>query len=42
VKPKRSGKHIDGVVSTLMALRMLAAVPDQQAGPQMFIFGGRR
>lgn len=28
VKPKRAGKHIDGVVSSLMGLKMLAAIPD--------------
>jgi len=31
VKPKKAGKHIDGVVSSLMALKMLAKVPDQAA-----------
>jgi phage terminase large subunit-like protein len=43
VKPKRSGKHIDGVVSTLMALRMIPAT-DYADRPQMFVFtpGGRR
>ncbi len=31
VKPKSKSKHIDGVVATLMAERMLASVPDQSA-----------
>lgn len=29
VKPKKAGKHIDGVVGALNGLRVLAAVPDQ-------------
>lgn len=42
IKPKRAGKHIDGVVATLMAERMLAAVPDQPAEQfQMMFIGGR-
>lgn len=31
VKPKKAGKHIDGVVASLMGLKMLATVPDQPA-----------
>ncbi len=43
VKPKSKSKHIDGVVATLMAERMLATVPDQpSSGPQMFFLGRPR
>jgi phage terminase large subunit-like protein len=43
VKPKRASKRIDGVVSSLMGLRMLAAVSDQASeGPQMFFVGASR
>lgn len=41
VRPKKAGKHIDGVVATLMGLRMLTAQPDEETGPQMFFLGGR-
>jgi len=40
VKPKRTGKHIDGVVSSLMALKQLAAVADTRQSPQLFFMGG--
>lgn len=43
VKPKRTGKHIDGVVASLMGLRMLASQPDQpQDQWQMMFFGGSK
>lgn len=43
VKPKKSGKHIDGVVASLMGLRMLSAVPDVAAETfQMLVLGGKR
>lgn len=42
VKPKKAGKHIDGVVASLMGLRMLANVPDVQPQPRMFFMGGAR
>lgn len=42
VKPKRAGKHIDGVVGALEGLRMLAAIPDEPVDKyQFFAFGGR-
>lgn len=38
VKPKRSGKHIDGVVSSLMGIKCLAEVPDaKRSGGVMVI-----
>lgn len=40
VKPKRAGKHIDGVVASLMGLKMLATVPEH-IGPQLFFLGGK-
>lgn len=40
VRPRRAGKHIDGVVAALMGLRMLATIPDH-AGIQMFFLGRR-
>lgn len=42
VKPKSKSKHIDGVVATLMAERMLATVPDRPSSPQIFFLGGKR
>jgi phage terminase large subunit-like protein len=41
VKPRKGGKHIDGVVASLMSAKMLATVPDHKAGPQVFFLGGR-
>jgi phage terminase large subunit-like protein len=41
VKPKRAGKHIDGVVSSLMGLKMLAAIPDELQSYQVLFFGPR-
>ena len=42
VKPKRSGKHIDGVVASLIALRQMSSVADHEHEPQMFILGAKR
>lgn len=42
VKPKHTGKHIDGVVAAIMGLHMLALVPDRAPGPQVFFIGGRK
>lgn len=39
VKPRRSGKHIDGVVALLDAIRMLSVTPDRPDEPQMFFLG---
>jgi phage terminase large subunit-like protein len=40
VKPKRAGKHIDGVVASLMGLKMLAKLPDEALQQfQTFVFG---
>lgn len=41
VKPKRSSKHIDGVIGMLNALHMLAKAPDRDQGPQLLFLGGR-
>jgi phage terminase large subunit-like protein len=32
VRPRKAGKHIDGVVASLEGLRMLASVPDRASG----------
>ena len=37
VKPKKAGKHIDGVVGALMATKMLAAVPDTRKSPGVMV-----
>jgi phage terminase large subunit-like protein len=42
VKPKRRSKHIDGVVASLMGIKMLATLPDSAPEPQLFFLGGRR
>lgn len=40
VKPKRASKHIDGVVASLMGLKMLATIPDEALQQfQTFVFG---
>lgn len=41
VKPKRRSKHIDGVVASLMGLKMLATIEDAPSEPQLFFLGGR-
>ncbi len=40
VKPRRSGKKIDGVVATLMGLSRLMAQPDRPKKPRVYVFGG--
>jgi phage terminase large subunit-like protein len=43
VKPKRTGKkRVDGVVASIMGLKMLSVVPDVSHVPAMFFVGGRR
>lgn len=37
VKPKKGSKHVDGTVSSLMGVRMLAEVPDKRSGGVMFV-----
>lgn len=41
VRPKSSSKKIDGVVATLMGLRTLASVPDDDMAFSMFFLGGQ-
>jgi Phage terminase-like protein, large subunit len=41
VKPKKTGKHIDGVVASLNALRMLATVKDAPRFQMFFAGPGR-
>jgi phage terminase large subunit-like protein len=41
VKPKRTGiKRIDGVVASIMGVKMLATIPDVSFEPTMFFLGG--
>lgn len=37
VKPKRAGKHIDGVVASIMAVKVLAKVPDARRSIGVFV-----
>lgn len=37
VKPKKAAKHIDGVVATLMGLKVLRAVPDRPKGAGVMV-----
>jgi len=41
VKPKKSGKRIDGVVASLMAIKMLAAGQAPPPSYSMFVFGAK-
>jgi phage terminase large subunit-like protein len=43
VKPKKHAgkKRIDGVIGSIMGLKMLSAVPDVKIEPQIFFLGGQ-
>jgi len=42
VRPKKAGKRIDGVVASIMGLKMLAAAAGPPPSYSMFVLGGRR